>query len=325
MPSITTHHMFAREVYKKLPKEEQVRCGNALSIYLTFAQSHDYLFYYTFDIKNSKKIKELGHYAHHNKTQDYLINIVKVIKEKHLENNSQAIAYLYGSITHFCLDSTCHPYIFYKTGIYRKENPNSLKYVGEHNRMEKDLDAIYYEKYTGKKYNKCNISKDIIGNPKFTDELTDLISTVYKMTYNEENIGTFYKKSITHAKIISSLAINDSLGIKKAIYSIIDFLTKKRWGLLKCYSTHLIHPNTSYLNLEHQEWNHPSNKDITYTYSFEELYNISLEKALKIIHSINKVLFKNKNISMLYKTIPNLDYSTGVPLDESRRMDFFEE
>jgi len=324
MPSITTHHYFAKEVYNALTKEEKSFLGKNLPIYYAFAQSHDYLFYYTFDIKNAKKIKELGHYAHHNNTQDYLINIVKLIKEKNLEYNEQAICYLYGSITHYCLDSICHPYIFYKTGIYRKNNPNSLKYRGEHTHMEKDLDAIYYKKFTNKAYNHCKINKEIIKNPIFSKELLSLISNTYKKTYNKDNIGIIYQKAIKHAKIINYFIFNDKFGIKKAIFKRIDKLTNKKFGYLEGYSNYNLKPNTNYLNLDHKIWNHPSNKEITYAYSFEDLFNISLKKAIDIIKEVNKVLYKNKSITILKKAIPNLDYATGVSIKDSCRMDYFE-
>lgn len=324
MPSITTHYMFAEEVFKNLSKEEQKHIKEEKQIYLTFAQSHDFLFYYTFDFKNAKNIRELGHHAHHHNTQAYIMNIIKNIKENNLEYNQQAIAYLYGSITHYCLDTTCHPYIFYKTGIYRKEIPESIKYKGEHNHMEKDLDAIYYKKYTNKNYNKCNISKEIIGNPVFSKELINLISDSYKDTYNEDNIGNYYYKSIKNAKIITSLAINDSLGIKRAIYKLIDKITNKKFGYLEAYSTHLLNPDYSYLNLEHKTWNHPSNKELIYKDSFKDLYSKSLKTSLNIIKHINEVLYQEAPLSSLKKVIPNLDYATGVVIENSHRMDYFE-
>ena len=45
MPSIITHHIFANEVFKKLSKETKSKFEDELTIYNTFAQSHDYLFY----------------------------------------------------------------------------------------------------------------------------------------------------------------------------------------------------------------------------------------------------------------------------------------
>ena len=46
MPSIVTHHIFAKEVKKQLPKNIQSKINN--DIFYIFAQSFDNLFYYKF-------------------------------------------------------------------------------------------------------------------------------------------------------------------------------------------------------------------------------------------------------------------------------------
>lgn len=324
MPSIITHHMFAKEVLNRLNKKTQNRINKELDVYYAFAQSHDYLFYYQLNLKYRKKINELGHYAHRHKSQEYLLNIIKEIKSNNLENNQQLVAYLYGSITHYVLDSTCHPYIFYKTGVYRKKEKDTYKYRGEHNHIEKDLDAIYYEKYTHKKLNTCNVNKEIIKNPIFTDTLINTISNVYKKTYNKDNIGYFFYKGIKHAKIAYTILINDRFGIKKFFLKIIDFITNKHSGCLANYSTYIKNPNLDYLNLNHKEWNHPSIKEIKYNYSFEDLYEISLTKTLNIINEVNKVIYKNQDISILLDVIQDLDYDTGLIIKESKQMRHFE-
>ncbi len=325
MPSITTHHLFAKDLLKELNKEIKSHFINEELIYTTFAQSHDYLFYYTFDLKNAKRIKELGHNAHHSHTQDYILNIIKEIKTKHLENNKQCIAYLYGVITHYVLDSTCHPFIFYKTGIYRKNNKHSKIYRGEHNRMEKDIDAIFYEREFHKKYNHCNLNRDIIKKPVFNQELSELISNVYKKTYNVDNIGIYYFKSIKHTKIINTLVINDFLGIKRLLYTIIDFITNKSFGNLAAYSTYRKHPDLSLLNNEHHTWHHPSIKEQTSTESFDDLVNKAQKQTITIIKAINKYLFnETRNNIDLKELIPDIDYSTGLIIKDNIRMDYFE-
>ena len=322
MPSITTHHFFAQEVYNNLTNDERNHINKELTIYYTFAQSHDYLFYYTFNPFISKRIKQLGHTAHHQKTQDYIINIIKYIQENNLENNHQAIAYLYGTITHYCLDTTCHPYIFYKTGVWR-HNKKTQKYRGEHNHIEKDLDSIYYQKYTNKTYKNCNLNKDIIKKPKFSKNLSKMISTIYYNTYNEKNISKYYLKGIRDAKIINFLFINDYSGLKEKIYKIIDKITNNYFGYLQSYSTHKQTINKDILNLNHREWNHPSFPNLKYNTSFDDLLMISLNKALKIIKEINKVLYDKQDIKQLIDIIPNLDYSTGIEIDKNIRMKYF--
>ena len=323
MPSITTHHMFSKEILKHLKEDELNRFNEKLDLYYTFAQSHDYLFYYTFG-KNKKEINRFGHHAHWNKTQDYLINIIKYIQETQQENNPELLAYLYGSITHYVLDTTCHPFIFYKTGIYRKNEPETRKYFGGHNRIEKDLDAYYYKKYTGKDYNHCNVTKEIIGKPIFSDNLITSISKVYKDTYNKDNIGYYYQKGVNNARVIYNLVINDRFGIKKSFYKFLDLIINKNQKYISTYSTYIKNPNLNYLNLENKEWNHPSKPEIKYNHSFEDLFNISVDKSIKIIREINKVLYSNKSIEEILEYIPNLDYSTGLPLDNNCSSRYFE-
>lgn len=315
--------MFSKEILKHLKEDELNRFNEKLDLYYTFAQSHDYLFYYTFG-KNKKEINRFGHHAHWNKTQDYLINIIKYIQETQQENNPELLAYLYGSITHYVLDTTCHPFIFYKTGIYRKNKPETRKYFGGHNRIEKDLDAYYYKKYTGKDYNHCNVTKEIIGKPIFSDNLITSISKAYKDTYNKDNIGYYYQKGVNNARVIYNLVINDRFGIKKSFYKFLDLIINKNQKYISTYSTYIKNPNLNYLNLENKEWNHPSKPEIKYNHSFEDLFNISVDKSIKIIREINKVLYSNKSIEEILEYIPNLDYSTGLPLDNNCSSRYFE-
>lgn len=325
MPSIITHDMFAKNVLDKLDTKDAETINKAKQIYLTFAQSHDYLFYYSsLNLKKSMQIKKLGSKAHKKKTQAYFIDLINNIKKHNLENYAPAIAYLYGSITHYVLDSTCHPFIFYKTGTYHRNEKSSYKYRGEHSHIEKDLDAYYYKKYYGRDYKYCNVSKDIIKKPIFDDKLINLINETYHNVYNENKIGYYYKKSINSARIKYTLFINDRFGIKRFFYKIIDKITRHKFGYLSAYSTHINDINESFLNLYHNVWNHPCFQDKTYNYSFDDLLEISLEKCLKIIEAVDNVLYKDNDIESLKKVIPNISYSTGLDLDNNKSMHYFE-
>ena len=324
MPSNTTHFVFSEDVYNKLDDSSKKRILKNKVVYNTFAQSHDLLFFYIFDHKNSKIIKDLGHHAHHYETQNYLLNVIKEIKKANLENDSESIAYLYGVITHYVLDTHCHPYIFYKTGVYRKNQKWTHKYKGEHTHIEKELDAIYYKKHFNRSYNKCNLNKEIIKKVTLTDKLQTLISKVYKDTYNIDNVGYFMNKSIGRVRLVNSLIVHDPLGIKKGIYYTIKFLSFKKFNGLPYYSNFILKPKQTWLNEEHKEWNHPCYKEELFTYSFADLYNQSIKDALNIINEVNKVLYENKSITSLKKVIPNIDYSTGIECNDEHTLEYFE-
>ena len=320
MPSITTHFVHSENVYTKLSKKEQDYIKDYKNTYNTFTQSHDLLFYNLFN----KKASKLGHYAHHHNTQEFIFNIIKEIKKNKLENNQEIIAFLYGIITHYSLDTVCHPYIFYKTGVYRKNEKWTHKYKGEHNHIEKDLDAIYYEKYFHRKYNKCNLNKEILKKTKLSNELIELINQVYEKTYSDKNIGIEMQKSIKGCRFINSVVVNDRFGIKRAIYLFIDTITKHKYGYMSSYSTHLLKPNIDWLNNEHKEWNHPCFKEKKYNDSFDSLFNKSVLKAIEIIKGVNEVLYNGKEFNSLKKIIPNDDYATGIECDNPNMLNYFE-
>lgn len=324
MPSITTHHIFAKEVEKNLPKKIRETFREKNKIYETFAQSHDYLFYNLFHVKKAAHAREIGHYAHKHNTQGYFLEIIRYLLDNHLENNKQCVAYLYGSITHYVLDTTCHPFIFYKTGACNNDDPNTYKYRGLHTVMEKDIDALYYKKYTGKNYNLCNVTKEIIGKPKFKEELIRTINHAFKKTYKEENVANYFKQGIKEARFLYTFFINDRLGIKRFLYKGIDKITKHKFGYLSSYSTYNLNPNKDFLNLEHKKWNYPTKKEKISTESFDDLFQKSMKKATFLIKKIHKVLKKEEEISILYDIIEDLSYSNGLPLSEYTPMRYFE-
>ena len=323
MPSIITHHVFSDEIYKRLDKKKQNKLKDTIDVYHAFAQSHDYLYYYTF-AKDCKKIKDLGNKGHKNNTQAYFINMINNIKEMKLTNNNYALSYLYGSLCHYVMDSMCHPFIFYKTGAWNSDDKNTYKYRGGHTMMEKSIDAIYYEMKYKRKYKYCNVPKDIIGKPIFSDDLIKLIDKVWKDTYDENDMADKYIKGIKDAKFIYTVVVNDRFGIKRAIYKLIDLITDHR-RYIQYYSTHIDNPNKDLLNLEHKEWNNPANKELRYTSSFIDLFNEGVLKVLKIIEVIDMYFSDKVDIKYVKEYIPDLSYSNGLLLKDYKPMQYFED
>lgn len=314
MPSITTHFIHSDEVYKRLKKDTQKDLEDKLNIYHVFAQSHDIFFY-----SPNKEIKALGRTGHHKKTKAYLMNIVKNIIDNNLQEDTSTLAYLYGSITHYVLDTTCHPYIFYKTGIY-KHNKETLKYRGLHSKMERDIDAIYYEKYYKKPYKYFNISKEIINNPDINTNLSSILDKTYKETYDFDDASMHLKKCLKYLKLISNLICKDKIGIKYHLINVVDKISHNH---LSSYSNfHKV--NRDYLNLKHKTWTHPSNDKEKHNESFDDLFELATKKAVTIIETAHNVIINNQDIDKLDKLITNIDYSTGLDVDNNKGMKYFD-
>lgn len=322
MPAITTHNLFAKNVYRALPKTAQNKVKDALPFYELFSQSFDFFFFNLFH-KNAASMRKFGHYAHGSNTQSYLIHLMRTIKENDLANNEECMAYLLGSINHYILDTTAHPYIFYKTGVYRKEDKSSKKYNGHHALMEHNIDAYLYENTYHKPFKNYNIAKEILPKLKPSKELQFVMNTTYQKTYHKENMADRYFESYNDARFVYRFGMIDRTGLKKQIYRFTDWITRNHFGILSAFSYHFNY-DASYMNLDHNAWCHPCDKEEVHDSSFLDLMEEAQKKAVALIKEVLKYLEDKKEIEEIYPLIPNLSYATALPIEKNKPMQYFE-
>ena len=165
MPALYTHNIFAKKIYMNLNPKIKNTFKTKKNLYEIFSQSFDFLYYYNFlSLKPGKKIRKFGRYCHRNKTQAYLINMISYIKKNKLYNKSDILAYLYGSINHYVLDTIMHPYINYLSKLPKNN-------IAMHTKIEFDIDAYYYETISNKPFYKYDISNDLLKKTSFSKRL----------------------------------------------------------------------------------------------------------------------------------------------------------
>ena len=185
MPSIVTHHLFAKDCLKGYEKKVNK------DVYSIFAQSFDNLAYYHFFTGFNNKVKMAGKIAQSTKTNEYFINLLNYIRDNDLKNDKEVIGYLFGSICHYALDSTCHPFVVYETGSVNIHP----KYRGGHEKMEVMIDAIMYEEKEHKPLYKESLSNVLLPKIKFTNNLKDTINYTFNKTF-ELNMKKLLKLEI---------------------------------------------------------------------------------------------------------------------------------
>ncbi|MCI6859464.1 MAG: zinc dependent phospholipase C family protein [Eubacterium sp.] len=128
MPTTYTHHIYGQEVIKRLPEKLQKDIISYMDYFNLGVYGPDILFYYRCYRKN--KVNQYGVQLHKHSARSFFEHAMKVFPKQ--RDKKAAAAYLYGFMTHYILDSSCHPYIrkqIKKTGI-------------SHDEMETDLDAL---------------------------------------------------------------------------------------------------------------------------------------------------------------------------------------
>lgn len=314
MPATYTHHQFTIDVLKSLDKsiEEQID----VDIFNLFGKSFDILFF-------SKP--GLGFYAHNHNVNLYFQIILDYIKQNNLYQSPQVLAYLYGSICHYVLDSTVHPFVFYKTGKYISSDKSTKKYLGKHNYMEYMIDAILFQEKNNIPIYKTNLKKFIFPKLAFSKELLGTIDYAYFNTFKKEHAGKIIKKGYRNYKFAVKYLMCSRFGIKKILYKVLDFFPivrgkKPSWC---CY--HIKKFDLSVLNLEHKIWYYPVDKNISYHYSFYDLYDIAIERARNLIMELDNVFrSQDPDFKKVLRNIGNLNYSTGKQADKNFKMRHFE-
>ena len=314
MPSIVTHYFFAKDASKNLKQNID------MDTYLLFAQSFDLLFYYQFLTPwKGKEIRNLGHTAQNKNTNLYFENILKYIKEKRLEKNPQVLGYLYGSLTHYILDKTCHPFIFYYTGDFKKNK----KYWGLHEKMEVTIDAYIYETKTSQSLKKARLANKLLPKVRFSPELKNSIDFTYEQTFNQKKASIILEKAIKTGNFLLKYGVTDRTGLKTALYSLYDNLFKYKGFKLTNLSFHITNIDLKYLNLNHEKWYYAANKKISSNSSFNDLYSTALEEIKFIFNEINRYLTNQISLKKLLNIIKDTSYVTGLPLKEKKENTYF--
>lgn len=320
MPSTITHSYFSIDVYNKLDNKYKKNINlNKLKV---FAQGPDIYYFYNFLIgKKAKKIYNIGDILHKDNINNYFYNIIKYIKDNNLYDNTEIKSYLYGIICHYILDTNMHPYIIYHTGIYNKNIKDTLKYNGKHQEMEYYLDCYMINKYENINHKYYKMYK--ILNIKLDNTLKDLINNTNKITYNIDYTFYYYNKSLKYMYLFFKYINYDKYGIKRKIYKTIDKILNNNFIKLEELSYHIDKKEyIKYLNNNKNTWKHPSTNK-KYNYSFNELYNISIDKCIDTIIKVDNIINnKTLNKKEIFKLF-NLSYITGLNYKRKDKLKYF--
>ena len=321
MPATITHSFFAKDVYDILPEEIQ----NHLDVdrCKMFGQSVDSLMFYNlFSIFSGKKIRKFRRYFHRNNTQEFFINLLKYIKDNHIDDED-TYSFLHGFICHYALDSTLHPYIVYRTGIFQKNKPSSYKYNNVHAFMETFIDNDMVRRRTNTNPYFFHASRFCFDTTPFSKELNKTIDYTFYNTFHLTNMSNIYYKSLKQMKRSIAIFRRDPYGIKKFFYKLIDSFTSKKTYRFEAISYHYpLEDKHDYLNSSHSLWRHPASYDVTSTESFVDLY-LKAIKAAKVMICASYDYIQGKSID-LEQIFTNTSYVSGLNCDDIKELKYFD-
>ena len=286
MPNYKTHSIHTEKTYPYLDK----RIDLDLNDLKVFSFGPDTLIFsdpIVFNMQHSKHSKH------------FFMGLLKEIKEKHMHDKKEIISFLYGQISHFILDYTFHPYVYYIT-----TNMKNNKIIGSHLQFELWLDSYIMNKY--KVYEKHYFKDKRISDSLVRKTIDYVYLKVYKCLFASDkyNLGI---KSIQ--SIESNIRYNKKLSSFVKSTNIGDLAYHNKDTEIK-----------DYCNADRDIWTNPITGE-AHVESINELWNNACSTFIETIDDVNKYLYDDKELTNPLLT-EDISYDTGLPSDVPKKLKF---
>lgn len=324
MPDVLTHYIFGLDTVQNVKASPVYTCIKEYrDLFLIGLQGPDPIYYHHLLRKDNKAF--IGTKMHTEKTGDFLISALCQIKKYGVDTPQfkSGLSYLCGFICHYILDSMAHPYIFYMSGQYIPDNPDTKKYMGLHRKVELAIDSILCEERLSKKSSQFKIHKHLLKDVKLPENILNMFDETLFLNYGINNGGQIFKEAYSDLRTYYQLTY-DHFGTKKAFAGMISPLVKKSIApYIGTFSYHnCINPDFDYMNRSKHVWLHPVTGNV-FTFSFYDILRNATKKSTALVLQAHEFATSNLSAEGFRAALPNISYLTGLSTDDQRPMKYF--
>ncbi|HIT34060.1 MAG TPA: zinc dependent phospholipase C family protein [Candidatus Faecousia intestinigallinarum] len=133
MPSNYAHYRFGVELLSEMPKEARKPIVRFRRLYDVGLHGPDLFFYY--NPLRTTRVGSLGARFHAQSGQEFF---GRVCRDWRFAPNEAGLAYLFGLLAHYCLDSACHPFVNAQSA---GGNPSHVQIETEFDRFLLEMDG----------------------------------------------------------------------------------------------------------------------------------------------------------------------------------------
>ncbi len=282
MPAATTHVIFAKEVYERLPQQIQNEITNKHMFYLG-SQGPDMLFFHRASVLPGS-LKKYGDMLHEEKIWDVI-----QFFEEYSANDRDLFSYYLGYLCHYALDSQAHPLIFAYARSKSLETGDNEGVI--HVTSEGAID-VWLLNQRGRKISSYDVYKDIHVSHNDRKKLSVMY---FKMLKKIFNIDVKVIDVYTAIQEISSWT--HFIAPRQTTYNLIhrmETMFKMPHGISGMMLVNKT--DFSIINLDHKKYPLIFDETKTISASFPELYGKAIFKACRLLDHHDKSDF-NINFS----------------------------
>ena len=323
MPGFTTHYIMGMKAYNDMGYQPLKHIiAKYRWLYQLGLQGPD-IFFYNIPILRHRDYRNVGAYMHEHHVNDFFRCYLTHLGDlKSRQQREQGISYLAGFLCHYVGDSICHPYVYGRIG-YDISNP-STHHHGQHASLENDIDALLLQKYKKKKPSQFNQAATICLNGMEIQFISRFLSKCINETYYPLSYRNNYQVTarMIHRSILAirfgCRTLADPYGKKKNKIEFVENIFLKNPVASNKLVTDTVADPAWSLNLRHETWCNPWNKQIASQASFPDLFKQSLSKLDTIYYMINSLVDGTPGVDpvslgRLLNEIGNYSYHSGLP------------
>ncbi len=317
MPNIVTHYLCGLKSIKNI---ENIKCRELIEKFQTVfnlgTQGPDILFYHeVWPWRSKKLLSNIGNTLHTTKVNQVFKAIIDYIVKQNEDIKNILTVYFMGFLSHNCMDSISHPYIYYRSGFKTETNSNENLFICYHRKFETSIDVLMCDMLLNKKVHEIRPYELISITSTEQNIISEMYSSVIKTVFNIQIPKKEICKAIKDMVFVEKLC-KDTNGIKRKIVSKIDDLI---YGF-PLYSSiifpHKITDGLDYLNLNNRQWCMPHDENIKSRLSFIDLFNEACKRTQRFCDIIYSSIFcDNSNIPHALELFGNNSYLSGVDCD----------
>lgn len=300
MPEIVMHHFFARRVYDQLPR--QVVSVIRPEIYRIGARGPDPLgiirFWWPPVWKREHRKSSTMHLQ---KSGNFFQTLAMAARDSNGQLKDELFSYLCGFLTHYFLDSICHPYIIYRTGLGKGTE-------GNHRSLEHALDRDILREHRLSLKDRP-ITKKILPFHGLPETMMGAVNEVYHTVFGWENMWTLINTALQDERRF--LRLMEDPGGK--LYRLLSFSNS---GTLHSLSyAEQAYVTADIWNSSHEPWCNPYDEAIMSAKSLTELE----EEAFRQVMTVIPLMFDHLFNDLPYPdAIGNRTYESGLDTEDPR-------
>ncbi len=299
MPSLITHYEFVKQFFP-----------NQKNIFYLATQGPDPFFYYGYTTPFKKDIKDVRSYGTFLHEIDPFISFTFLINYINKINNTSQkeilMNFTKGLLSHYILDRTCHPYIFYKTGFPLGKTIYSFY----HSNFETTVDVILEEHFKDyPSYKKILKHKN--------KELKLVSNMMYELSLHLSRLNVkknSYYHSVKTMLIVNRIINSKVFGLRKAIFN--KFIPHSTINAMSHPKYKNIDKSLDYLNTSNKERKDVVTNATKGTNSFYDLMNYAKKDLSNGLKLFDEAFNGNLNEEKLNAYFNQINHD-GIKFNES--------